>query len=194
MSRASSQPPLTPRFCFSTTALRDFLRLSRSTIDDSITQNLNALLTPSRSGFDPSSTSSRQSRSLSQREIDPQSCKSFKEDILFGSWQARSDVLSYCAGVATSEDPDDPDILIRQVESERDRERVVDERLDPYSARFFPREARTEILANIVRNERSVEKIVRTRTWDVIGERCGNFGERWEDALDRWRKEREGSK
>lgn len=103
-------------------------------------------------------------------------------------------MLTYCAGVATSEDPDDPDTLIRQIESERDRERVVDERLDPYSARFFPREARTEILAGVVRNERSVENIVRARTWDVMSERCGNFGERWEDALDRWRKGREGSK
>jgi Caffeine-induced death protein 2 len=114
--------------------------------------------------------------------------------VLFESWQARSDVLTYCAGVATSEDPDDPDILIRQIESERDRERVVDERLDPYSARFFPREARTEMLAGIVRNERSVENIVRARTWSVVSERCGNSGDRWEDALDRWRQGREGRK
>jgi Caffeine-induced death protein 2 len=103
-------------------------------------------------------------------------------------------VLTYCAGVATSEDPDDPDILIRQIESERDRERIVDERLDPYSARFFPREARTEMLAGIVRNERSVENIVRGRTWSAVGERCGVSEERWEDALDRWRRGREGRK
>ncbi|KAH0544960.1 hypothetical protein FGG08_000886 [Glutinoglossum americanum] len=191
MSQASSHPPLTPQFCFSTTALRDFLRLSRSTIDDSITQNLNALLAPSRSGFDPSSTSSRQSQPPGKRQIDQQSCKSFKENVLFPSWQARSDVLNYCAGVATSEDPDDPDILARQIESERDRERVVDERLDPYSARFYPQEARTEMLANIVRNERSVENIVRTRTWSIIGERCGVSRDGWGDALDRWRKGRE---
>ena len=103
-------------------------------------------------------------------------------------------MLTYCAGVATSEDPDDPDILIRRIESERDRERIVDERLDPYSARFFPREARTQMLAGIVRNERSVENIVRARTWSVVGERCQGSEERWEDALDRWRQWREGRK
>lgn len=111
--------------------------------------------------------------------------------MLFSSWQARSDVLNYCASVATSPDPDDPDLLQRQVESTRDRERVVDERLDPYSARFFPREARTERLAAIVRQERGVERIVRARSWGLVRERCGGDAEDWEEALDQWRKSRD---
>ncbi|KAI9840043.1 MAG: hypothetical protein M1819_000235 [Sarea resinae] len=189
----STHPALTPQFCFNETALRDFLRLSRATIDDSITQNLNALLTPSNAGFDPSSTSTRQTRTAagSKRMIDPASCASFKSNVLFASWQTRSDVLNYCASVATSPDPDDPDSVLRQVESEKARERVVDERLDPYSARYFPREARTESLANVVRMERGVEKIVRSRSWGLVGERCGDVGEDWEDALNRWRRNRE---
>ncbi|EON61383.1 hypothetical protein W97_00597 [Coniosporium apollinis CBS 100218] len=193
MSKPYEHPELTPQFCFNQTALRDFLRLSRSTIDDSITQNLNALLTPSLSPFDPSSTSVRATLPpASRRRIPGPACTSFKNSILFPSWQSRSDVLSYCAGVATSPDPNDPESLVRGVENARARERIVDERLDPYSGRYFPREARTEALAGLIRNERMVESIVRSRTWGLIGERCGDTGEGFERALDEWRRGREG--
>ena len=164
----------------------DFLRLSRSTIDDSIAQNLNALMTPARQGFDPSSTAVRQIDSNTRKSIDPTTCQGFKDNVLFPSWQTRSDVLTYCAGVATSPDPDDPDLILRETEFARDRERVVNERLDPYSARFFPREARTESLANLVRNQRTVEDIIRARTWGMVAERCGDPAS-WEDALNNWR-------
>lgn len=104
-------------------------------------------------------------------------------------------MLNYCASVATSPDPDDPDLLQREVESarDRDRERVVDERLDPYSARFLPREPRTERLAQVVRMERGVESIIRARSWGLVRERCGGDVEGWEEALDQWRKSREKS-
>ena len=73
----------------------------------------------------------------------------------------------------------------------RERERVVDERLDPYSGRFFPKEARTEELARRVREERAVEGVVRGRTWGVVGARCEGFGlgEGWEDAVGGWEKD-----
>jgi len=112
---------------------------------------------------------------------------------LFPSWQVRSDVLNYCASVATSPDPDDPESVLRQVENERDRERVVDETLDPYSARFFPREARTERLAAIIMQERGVENIIRARSWGLVSERCGEDWRDWEEALNEWRKRRERS-
>ncbi|KAJ9422231.1 caffeine-induced death protein 2-domain-containing protein [Fusarium oxysporum] len=164
MTQPSTQPQLTPQFCFSYGTLRDFLRLSRSSIDDSITQNLNAL-------------------------IDPQSCLDFKEKVLFPSWETRTEVLNYCALVAASPDPDDPDRTIRELEKEQDRDRTVDERLDPYSGRFFPREARTERLASLVRQERGVEGIVRHRTWEVVQQRCGGDPfESWEDTIIKWRK------
>jgi hypothetical protein len=113
--------------------------------------------------------------------------------VLFPSWQTRSDVLNYCASVATNPDPDDPESVLRQIESEKDRERVVDERLDPYSARFFPREARTETLASLVRQERSVETIVRARTWGLVLEKCESdeSPQNWEDALNEWRRRKE---
>ncbi|KAJ5089462.1 hypothetical protein N7532_008146 [Penicillium argentinense] len=183
---STEAPALTPQFCFNEKLLRDFLRLSRSTIDDSIAQNLNALLTPAREGFDPSSTAVRQTDSKARKSIDPNTCSGFKNNILFPSWQTRSDVLNYCAGVATSPDPDDPDLILRETESARDRERVVNERLDPYSARFFPREARTESLANLIRNQRTVEEIIRARTWGMVSERCGDSSS-WEAALNSWR-------
>ncbi|KAF2255582.1 hypothetical protein BU26DRAFT_443746, partial [Trematosphaeria pertusa] len=189
MSQPSERPRLTPQFCFNQTALRDFLRISRGTIDDSITQNLNALLTPAGRGFDPSSTSSRSLAAPgTSRMIPPEQCDAFKERVLFPSWAVRSDVLDYCAGVATSPDPDDPDSILRQIEDDKARERVVDERLDPYSGRFFPREARTESLAMLMRNERAVEKIIRSRTWSVLGERCGMSSETADQAFDKWRQ------
>lgn len=114
-------------------------------------------------------------------------CDAFKNRVLFPSWATRSDVLDYCAGVATSPDPDDPDSVLRQIEDAKARERTVDERLDPYSGRYFAREARTESLAMLMRNERAVEKIIRMRTWNLLGERCGISGESAEEAFDAWR-------
>ncbi|KAL1644719.1 hypothetical protein SLS58_004180 [Diplodia intermedia] len=185
MSKPYDRPELTPQFCFNQTALRD----------DSITQNLNSLLTPASAGFDPSSTSTRSTLPPgTHRQIPESSCNHFKDKVLFPSWQMRSDVLSYCASVATSSDPDDPVSILREVEDAKVRERIVDERLDPYSARYFPKELRTEMLANVIRNERMVENIIRTRTWSLVGERCGGSARGFEDALNEWRKEQEGEK
>jgi hypothetical protein len=71
----------------------------------------------------------------------------------------------------------------------------VDERLDPYSARsaagLYRRAARTERLASLLRNERTIENIIRERSWSVIQDRCaGGVESRWEDALDKWREGR----
>ena len=159
-------------------------------MDDSIVQNLDALLTPSREGFDPESISTRQITRSKRESTDPKSCQKFKNNVLFQSWQSRSDILNYCTGVAL--DPEDPDLLLKVVESTKERERLVDERLDPYSGRFFLREARTESLASLIRNERSVENIVRTRTWGLVSERCGESGTTWEEALNKWRENGDG--
>lgn len=101
-------------------------------------------------------------------------------------------MLSYCALVATSPDPDDPAATVREAELERDRERVVNERLDPYSGRFSHTEPRTTQLAAVLRQEQGVEAIVRTRTWGAVQDRCGvgSTGEDWRAALANWRKEK----
>lgn len=179
------------------TGFLDFLRLSRGSVDDSITQNLNALIVPGSVPFNPSTTTARQhpSPARAQRPIGAAACDGFKNNVLFPSWQMRSDVLNYCATVATSPDPFDPTHLLREVENMHAREKIVDERLDPYSARYTPREARTESLAALIRNERMVEDIIRTRTWSIIGERCGMTGESFDQAFGRWRtaQERKGA-
>lgn len=94
-----------------------------------------------------------------------------------------------------SPDPDDPDAVARQLENERDKARVIDDRLDPYSSRFFPSESRTEELARVVRMEQGVERIVRARTWEVMGRRCagGAIGDTWEAALREWEAGRKQS-
>ena len=106
---------------------------------------------------------------------------------MFPSWQARSDVINYCGIVATSRDPEDPDILTREAENAKSQDAVVDERLDPYSGRNFPRETRTELLANTLRNEKGVEKIIRERSWGLFNERCERSSLPVAVAFDNWR-------
>ncbi|ETI21933.1 hypothetical protein G647_06003 [Cladophialophora carrionii CBS 160.54] len=196
MSKPTTAPTnLTPQFCFNTRVLRDFLRLSRASIDDSISTNLNALLTPSSTTpFDPSSTSIRNPSlptSLTRAPIPKETSRTFIHSVLFPSWQVRSDVISYCTSVATSPDPNDPDLIEREALNRRDAERIVNERLDPYSGRFFPRESRAEMLAGLLRNENAVEQIVRSRTWGVVQDRCEGVDEvTWDEAVDKWREGR----
>lgn len=107
-------------------------------------------------------------------------------------------MLQYCASVAMSPDPDDPDLVAIQLQNEKDKQRVIDDRLDPYSSRFYPRESRTQQLASVIRMEQGVERIVRARTWDVVQQRCGDNTERgqWENAFKEWetaQKQRESS-
>ncbi|KAM3418847.1 hypothetical protein BST61_g4810 [Cercospora zeina] len=179
MSQTPAQPKLTPQFCFNQTALRAPPQTSC---------NLNALATPAAQPFDPTSTTERPPRPIGRRAFDPNACQTFKDNVLFPSWQTRSDVLNYCAGVATSPDPDDPDHVLRETEDARARERLIDERLDPYSARYFPQNTRTESLASLIRNERMVENIIRARTWGLVGERCDNETADADKALNEWRR------
>jgi hypothetical protein len=91
--------------------------------------------------------------------------------------------------VATSPDPNDPNLIEREALNRRDAERIVNERLDPYSGRLFPRESRAETLAGILRNENAVEQIVRSRTWSIVQERCEGIGEEgWDEAVNKWRE------
>jgi hypothetical protein len=69
---------------------------------------------------------------------------------------------------------------------EKLQQKVTSERSDPYSARMFPKESRTEKLAMIIRQEESVENIVRTRTWGIVRDRCGEMIDNWETAYKRW--------
>jgi Caffeine-induced death protein 2 len=158
----------------------DFLRLSRATIDDSIIQNLNALVRPGSRPFDPSITSSRQVKpafsSASRQHIDSSGCDEFIDKVLFPSWAVRDDVIKYCLSVALAPrtNEKDPEALERAAADQAAANRVVDERLDPYSGRYFPKKLRQEALLDVLQNEVAVESIVRDRTRSVIEERCDN--------------------
>ncbi|KAK6363696.1 hypothetical protein TWF730_001116 [Orbilia blumenaviensis] len=183
-SSNTDDPLLTPQFCFSTSALKEFLSVSRSTTDDTISQHLSSLSPPPT--FNPSTTSQR---TPSHRLIPPTTLSTFLSSTIYPTWSKRSEVLTYCAIVATSPDPNDPNIDLISKENEKDRMRIVDERLDPYSGRFFPTESRTQVLAGVVRNERGVEEIVRERTWEVIKTRStdGMGGKTWQEAYAEWK-------
>lgn len=91
--------------------------------------------------------------------------------------------------MATSPDPNDPDLIEREVLNRKDAERIVNERLDPYSGRFFPRESRGEMLASVLRNENAVEQIIRSRTWGIVQDRCEGVTEgTWDESVDKWRE------
>lgn len=186
------------------TSSADFLRLSRATVDDSISAHLNGLLAPSQTQpFSPSMTSSRQLTPSSRRQIPAATCSQFTRAILFPSWQSRSKVLQYCASVANKlEAPDGPTptdgALGSIARNYWGQEQTVDERLDPYSARDYryTRETKTEVLKGILANEESVERIVRQRTWSVLNDRCVDGtqvrSENWEDDFREYCKGRGG--
>jgi hypothetical protein len=100
----------------------------------------------------------------------------------------RDNVISYCARVAMSPDATDPEAGVRAEEDRAAMQRTVDERLDPYSARYFPRPLRTEALFQVLRNEAGVEKIVRERTWTAVEERCGKSGMTAAEAYMVWQR------
>lgn len=71
------------------------------------------------------------------------------------------------------------------------KEQIVDERTDPYSGRdySYTRETKKQMLSDVLHNEKSVESIVRARTWHVLGERCIGGAAReesWQDEWNRW--------
>jgi len=164
--------------------------MSRTQLDDTISTNLNALLTPSVTRpFDPTSTIDPSTNRVGRQPIPQDVCTEFKNETVFPMWSARSQVLSYCSIVATSPDPDDPDKSRIEAENMAHSHTVVNERLDPYSGRFFPKEPRTEMLAGVLRNENAVENIVRERTWRIMNERCQGLDSSqkgWQSAFKSW--------
>lgn len=193
---ATPTPQLTPSLCFNSKFLRDFLRLSRAQLDDTISTNLNSLLTPSlTSPFDPASTSDPSTNRRGKQPVPQDTCSEFTNQTVFPIWSSRSQLLSYCSIVAASPDPNDPDRSLIEAQNMAQSHRVIDERLDPYSGRFFPQEPRTELLASLLRNENAVENIVRDRTWRILNERCNGLDPSqsgWQEAFEKWQDSLKG--
>lgn len=90
--------------------------------------------------------------------------------------------------MAAAEDSSDPDRELIALEKQRDSEREINERVDPYSARFNPRESRAEKLARTVHMEEEIEDIVRHRTWEVVQNKCAVPLTPWQSAVEQWKK------
>lgn len=118
-----------------------------------------------------------------------------------------SDKLTPVTSSATAErdspsDPFEDDPKRRQSRGYFGQLQLVDERMDPYSARdyAYTRESRADVLRDVLASERGVERIVRARTWSLLAERClddvGGQGigtgrsRGWEDEWRRWMQER----
>ena len=155
-------------------------------------------MTPSRAGFDPSSTAHRTSftpsssgsasSSYSSSTPSQPACRAFRDELLFPAWQARDDVIRYCTGVAdeaVAKDAQEASATAAAAAALAAANGTLDsskpppevtERVDPYIKRkqFSLVEPQAELLASLMRNEKGVETIVRARSWDVLQSRCGS--------------------
>ena len=207
-SRPQTTTTLTPQFCFNTTALRDFMRLSRGSIDDSISAHLNSLLQPSRSNpFRPSSTDTQAIQTPSIRghqEVPSNACTHFRHEVLYPCWKSRDDVLTYCSQVAEGKAELLRGVEVQSVESTTESGSTVlaarvlhnpwgapqqtDERIDPYSARdySYTRAGQEQVLREVLDQEEGVERVIKARTWGVLRDRCVGGSE---VSTDGWKSE-----
>lgn len=167
-------------FCQDITALKDFLRLSRTLVDDTITQNLNNLVLPPR--FDPASTS-RPEKKRMEAPINGKSCNSLIETV-FQNWDARTSTIDYCLQTIKSTPFSSHSLSADEIRARR---------LDPYSGR---QTEELPILRTVCDQEQGTERIVRDRTWRVIRGRCEEMtgmDSDWEKAFSEWRKKKDNS-
>lgn len=165
---------LSTAFCEDITALKDFLRLSRTLVDDTITQNLNNLVLPPR--FDPASTSRPQKRKI-QTPIDSHSCNSLI-DTVFENWDARTSTIDYCFQAIKRAPASIYNLSPEEIKARR---------LDPYSGR---QSEEIPILQRVCDQEQGTENIIRDRTWKIIRGRCeelNGMNDSWETAFHEWR-------
>lgn len=134
--------------CNDVTALKDFLRLSRHIVDDTITQNINNLVLPTK--FEPSSTKSRV-------PVDKIDCNELIHSVR-QNWDVRANIIKSCM-INT-----EPTIPHQPTEDE-----IRARRLDPYSNRHHEEDT---ILQRTCRQELATEEIIKERTWKVIRARC----------------------
>lgn len=154
------QPPslpikfLTPEGCISSTKLRQFLRLSRATTDDTIRPHLN--------------------------ELNKQQCNEYFNSVIAPAWQQRQQVISYCQDYSqqlrnqTQEDKEeitDPSLTPQELAEK------FDLRTDPYAFKTHQRKleqqyAQCDLLDNWTRNEQTVETIIREQTIGVLNDKC----------------------
>ena len=90
-------------------------------------------------------------------------------------------MISYCSEVAHHDDDNDPERSLIEAEQQKKEHMIVNERLDPYSARFEVRESRQDKLKKTIMEEWEIESIVRSRSWGVLRTRCEAVTGEWND-------------
>ncbi|KAH3661389.1 hypothetical protein OGAPHI_006796 [Ogataea philodendri] len=146
----------------STRSLNDFLRISRTLIDDKLRTRLNSILnhheTQSRGSILPRS----------------ESCQQFVDELLLPQWRARTSRIQFCLNHASE--------LVKEVETkevqldEEERNRLT--RVDPYALKDLTRDLRekrevAEQIRNRYQNELEIEEIIEGRSKSLIKDLCG---------------------
>ncbi|KAG7895258.1 hypothetical protein KL908_001608 [Ogataea polymorpha] len=157
-------PPETNRqLCIeSSRSLQDFLRLSRTLLDDTLRTRLNSI--------------TKHHEDYTRRSILPRrdSCQQFVDELLLPQWQARASRIKYCLRQA--------DEMVKEVETqelamdEEERNRLL--RIDPYALKDLTRSLRekrasAEQIRNRYQNEIEVEEIIQERSHSLIKDVCG---------------------
>lgn len=154
---------LQPHLCYSPEAIRAFLRYSRRQSDDQIHTHL------PRTG----------------------SCAEHINTVLFPEWLKRDTLISFCDNVANSRaQTDEPPSIVKPPSSDdeptADTTPKIDPRLDPYGARDYGKVDPTpeDNIRQWVENEKSIERIVREGSVNLLASKCGSFATRPESFVN----------
>jgi hypothetical protein len=152
----------------------DFLRISRRYSDDAIETNLNSIVLPRKLSSTHTPTA-----------LEPHHCANFILTQLFPTWSDRDDLLAYCSTVA-EKPAEESHVPLTPPTTE------VSERVDPYARRKKEVWQKHDELKRVIRQEKGVEAVIRTRTWEVVKQRCqleGLVGE-WNEEMAQWKEKK----
>lgn len=155
---------LTPESCLNSSRVRDFLRLSRMNSDDTIRQHINRL----NNNFE---------------------CDEYFKTEITPHWKARASLIGYCTKYA-SELRSKTEKAVAVTSNLEDSD-VYDLRKDPYAIRNVMERiddqfANCDSIDNWTSNEKTVEKIVRSQTIDILNEKCyyGNWIQKFKNLIN----------
>lgn len=158
-------PPslLTPENCYSSSRIRAFLRLSRIATDDTIRQHLN--------------------------EIKSKDCDSYFKNKIIPQWEARASIITYCSNFSknlrdSTTQGKAIEVLNLQLPNQMSQDEKkpatadqFDLRLDPYAYRSHQQKLTSQFtkcdsIDFWIRNENSIESILKQQTVDVLNDKC----------------------
>ena len=108
-----------------------------------------------------------------KRQVPVEACRTFVKDVVLSGWRTRDKVLDYCDRIGAADQQKAEKIQSANKEEEKKKAVVVSQRLDPYSGRSpMVTETPADLIRRLVKQERSVESVVRQRTKRIVMERC----------------------